>query len=118
MPYTELVLGEHYTFFFISVVVLLWLDRVPVPRLLHRPLVGIASATLFIYIVNYTVINRLVPHLGLPAWWPIQVGAAIMAGIVAKVVWDRFTDWADSLYRYTKRRFPAGAKMIPEKLGT
>ena len=94
--------------FFASVPVLLWVERVPVPRLLQRPLVGIASATLFIYIVNYSVIYRLMPHLGLPAWWPVQVGVAIASGILTKMVWDRFTAGAISLFKRSNRRFTAG----------
>jgi hypothetical protein len=107
LPYVARFFGQTDAFFFVSVLVLLWVERVPVPRLLQRPLVGIASATLFIYIVNYSVIYRLMPHLGLPAWWPVQVGVAMVAGVVTKIVWDRFAAWVDSLFRRSKWRFPS-----------
>jgi hypothetical protein len=80
---------------------------VPVPRVLQRPLLGIASATLFIYIVNYSVINRLMPHFGLPAWWPVQVGLAMVTGIVAKMAWDRVVGWVSSLAMRGTWRLPS-----------
>ncbi|HQT77777.1 MAG TPA: amino acid adenylation domain-containing protein [Rhodopila sp.] len=112
-----LVFGNSFPyFFFTSVLLLIWLERVPVPRLLQRPVVGIASATLFIYIVNYTVINRLLPHLGLPAWWPVQVGAAMMTGIVAKLAWNRLTTWVDHTLTYSKQRISAGIRWLQKSL--
>ncbi|MEA2736774.1 MAG: hypothetical protein QOH05_81 [Acetobacteraceae bacterium] len=107
--HVALALGQADPFVFVSVLGLLWVERVPVPRFLQRPLVCVASATLFIYIVNYSVINRVMPKLGLPAWWPVQVGAAILAGIVAKIVWDRSAAWTDRLFKW---RLPAGMRLV------
>jgi hypothetical protein len=106
LPYVARFLGQNDAFVFVSVLVMLWVERVPVPRLLQRPLLGIASATLFIYIVNYSVINRVMPHLGLPAWWPVQVGVAMVTGIVTKIVWDRVAGWVNSLVMRSKWRLP------------
>jgi hypothetical protein len=107
LPNVARFLGQTDAFVFVSMLVLLWVERVPVPRLLQRPLLGIASATLFIYIVNYSVINRVMPHLGLPAWWPVQVGCAMVTGIVAKLVWDRVAGWVSNLVMRTKWRLPS-----------
>jgi surface polysaccharide O-acyltransferase-like enzyme len=104
LPNVARFLGQTDAFVFVSMLVLLWVERVPVPRLLQRPLLGIASATLFIYIVNYSVINRVMPHLGLPAWWPVQVGLALATGIVTKIVWDRIAGWVSSLVKRSKWR--------------
>ncbi len=99
LPNVARFLGQTDAFVFVSMLVLLWVERVPVPRLLQRPLLGIASATLFIYIVNYSVINRVMPHFGLPAWWPLQVGLALATGIVTNFVWDRVAGWVSSLVK-------------------
>jgi hypothetical protein len=107
VPSVARFLGQTDVFVFGSVLVLLWVERVPVPRLLQRPLLGIASATLFIYIVNYSVINRVMPHLGLPAWWPMQVGLAMVTGIVAKMVWDRVVGWVSTSVMGGKSRLPS-----------
>ena len=107
LPYVERFLGQTDAFVFVSILVLLWAERVPVPRVLQRPLLGIASATLFIYIVNYSVINRLMPHFGLPAWWPVQVGSAMVTGIVAKMAWDRVVGWVSSLAMRSTWRLPS-----------
>jgi hypothetical protein len=111
LPYATRFFYQTDAFFFVSVLGLLWVERVPVPRVLQRPLMGIASATLFIYIVNYSVINRLMPHFGLPAWWPVQVGVAVVAGIVTKFAWDRLAAGADSLFGLIKWRIAAGVRM-------
>lgn|GEM_PF-4403050 len=75
-------------FFFCAVGFLIWVDRIPVPRSLQKPIVTIASSTLFIYIVNYTVITNILPKLRAPDWWMLQVAAAIVVGIMVKRAWD------------------------------
>jgi hypothetical protein len=47
------------------------------------------------------------PHLGLPAWWPVQVGVAMVTGIVTKFVWDRVAGWVSSLVMRNKWRLPS-----------
>ena len=87
-PFTLGYVGE---FFFVAVSLMVWVERIPVPRLLHRPLVVIASSTLFIYIVHAAVITHILPKLHLPAWLPLEVTMAVGCGIVAYFVWNRFT---------------------------
>jgi hypothetical protein len=76
--------------FFVALGLMIWVERIPVPRLLHRPLVVIASSTLFIYIVNSSVIHHM-PKLHLPAWWPLELTIAVGCGIMAQLIWTRFT---------------------------
>jgi amino acid adenylation domain-containing protein len=87
-PFTPGYVGE---FFFVAVTLMVWVERIPVPRLLHRPLVVIASSTLFIYILRAAVVTLLIPKLHLPAWLPLNVTMAVGCGIVANFVWSRFT---------------------------
>ena len=51
----------HYNdvYFFGSALLLVSMERVPLPRWLHRPVTMIASSTLFIYLANVSVIKRL-----------------------------------------------------------
>jgi amino acid adenylation domain-containing protein len=90
VEYPVLSRGLAYVdlFFLVCTLVLVWTERLPMPRLLVRPMIVIASATLFIYIVNFSVINHIMPRLGLPAWWPLQLLLAVTAGICGKFVWD------------------------------
>ncbi len=78
-------------FFFASVLLMIWVDRLAVPRVLQKPLSIVAAATLFIYIVNYSVINHLMPKLGLGDQWTLSVVVAMAAGILAKALWDKIT---------------------------
>ena len=75
-------------FFAATVGLLVWVDRIQIPRWAYRPAVSVASSTLFIYIVNNTVINHVMPKLGLPAWTMLQVGLSLVAGIAAKTIWE------------------------------
>jgi hypothetical protein len=81
----------HHTnaFFCAAALLCIWLDRVSVPRWTSRPIMQIAAASLFIYIVNAAVINLVMPKLALPSWWPLEVAAAVLCGIAAKALWDR-----------------------------
>jgi hypothetical protein len=102
------VLGTNGIFFFLTGALLVWVERIRVPRRLHRPIMVIASSTLFIYIVNYTVIMHVMPKLHLPAWWPLETCVALVSGIVAKLVWDwvsgKTLHLADRLLRTFRRR--------------
>jgi surface polysaccharide O-acyltransferase-like enzyme len=75
--------------FFVALGLMIWVERIPVPRLLHRPLAVIASSTLFIYIVNSAVISHMMPKLHLPAWWPLELTIAVGCGIMAQLIWTR-----------------------------
>jgi len=37
------------------------------------------------------VITHIMPKLHLPAWWPLEVAMSLSSGIVAQLVWKRFT---------------------------
>ncbi|WP_343117105.1 amino acid adenylation domain-containing protein [Ostreiculturibacter nitratireducens] len=75
-------------FFFGAGLLLIWVNRISVPRLLRKPLTVIASSTLFIYIVNYAVIFRMESILGVTQW-PIQVAAAVILGVCVRACWER-----------------------------
>lgn len=87
-PFTVGYVGE---FFFIALTLMVWVERIPLPRLLHRPLEIIASSTLFIYILHSAVTTHLMPKLHLPAWSPLEVTMAVGLGIVSSYLWNRFT---------------------------
>jgi amino acid adenylation domain-containing protein len=104
--WTEFLTTEIGDFFYASVMVLIFLKRVLVPRILLRPVIVIASSTLFVYIVNYTVIHQMENH-GVAGWLPLKVVAALLAGIALTRVWD----WIGSAIRFPWRPMrlaPAG----------
>lgn len=85
-------------FFVAAVLLLIWVQHVPAPRWLQRLVMVVASATLFIYIVNYSVIYHLMPRLGLPAWLPLQVGMALAVGIGLSRLWDLVPGWTSNAF--------------------
>ena len=86
---TEFLTTElNNAFFFACVIALIFLKRVLIPRILLRSVIVIASSTLFVYIVNYTVIHQMEKH-GVAGWLPLKVVAAVLAGIALTRVWDR-----------------------------
>src|SRR5579872_2383869 len=76
-------------FFFAAVTLMVWVERIPFPRLLHRPLEIIASSTLFIYILHTAVVTQIMPKLHLPAWLPLEVMMMLGFGIAANFAWHR-----------------------------
>jgi amino acid adenylation domain-containing protein len=82
---------------------LIWYPTVRVPRWMKRVVVVIASSTLFIYIVNYSVIYHLMPRLGLPAALPVQVASAVLVGIVATRIWERISSGVVYFWRRQSR---------------
>jgi len=86
--------GYVDVFFCLAVGLMVWVERIPIPRLLHRPLVVIASSTLFIYIFNHAVITIAMPKLHLPASVPLEVIMVVACGIVGQLVWNRVTGMA------------------------
>jgi hypothetical protein len=77
--------------FYCSMLAILWLERLTIPRFLKGIVSQIASASLFIYIVNWPVINQsnlIMPSFGVQPWWPLQTLAAVVLGVIANKVWD------------------------------
>jgi hypothetical protein len=68
--------------------VLIFLKRVLIPRILLRSVIVVASSTLFVYIVNYSVVHQMEKH-GVEGWLPLKVVAALLAGIALTRVWGR-----------------------------
>jgi amino acid adenylation domain-containing protein len=87
LAYGANLLVELNVFFFVSFLLLIFVRRVFIPRFLLHPVIVIASSTLFVYIVNYTVIHQMQIH-GLSDWMTVQVGAAVLVGIALTRVWD------------------------------
>ena len=103
---TNLLTSELNTFFFASVTALILFKRVSIPRILLRPVIVIASSTLFIYIVNFTVIHQMEKH-GISGWLPLNVVLPMLAGIALTQVWDRVGSAIRSSWRL-KRSVAAG----------
>jgi hypothetical protein len=93
---------------------MVWVESIPIPRLLRRPLEVIASSTLFIYIVNIWVITHM-PKLHLPAWWLLEVTMAVACGIVAQLVWNRLTGMVWHLAERVTGRAPAASSRSAAK---
>lgn len=77
----------------LAVLALIWKPHITIARILHRPIVEIASATLFIYITNYTVLYHLLPMLDAPRNLVLEVGMALLIGYAAAKAWERLTVW-------------------------
>ena len=86
--------SELDAFFFVASMMLIWMNRIPIPRLLHRPLVTVASSSLFIYIVNKYVIQRAHAVLKSDSAWPLEILLAIGVGIASSSIWNRVEAWA------------------------
>jgi amino acid adenylation domain-containing protein len=86
--------SELDAFFFVASMMLIWMNRIPIPRLLRRPLVTVASSSLFIYIVNKYVIQRVHAVLKSDSAWPLEILLAIGVGIVYSSIWTRVEAWA------------------------
>jgi len=89
-------------FFFLSAMMLIWKNRIPIPRLLRRPLVAVASASLFIYIVNDFVIARAHRVLKWDSAWLMEIVLAVAIGIVCSSIWNRVEAWTRVRLRHAK----------------
>lgn len=80
-------------FFIVSVLILIWLEQLYIPKFLHKTITIIAANSLFIYIVNHAVITILMPKLtyslGFPAWPLENVLAAVTLGVLTGIFWNR-----------------------------
>ncbi len=109
IPQLAAPLAQLDEFFFASVLLMIWVARLPVPRVLQTPLSIVAASTLFIYIVNYSVINHLMPKLGLGDQWTLCVIVAVAVGILAKAMWDKIVTQARAW-----KRAPGRAEAVAE----
>jgi len=92
-------------FFFGAALLLVWARNLPIPRLLHRPLVVIASSTLFIYITHISVIKRIAP-LHVPGSWLWELAASLAVGVVTTFVWNALVGRVTRLWTLSRREKP------------
>jgi hypothetical protein len=85
--------GQPFSvFLFISMVALIWCNRVALPRILRPSVTLLAQHSLFIYMFSGWVSNKLMPKLGLfgvPDWELLRICLAVAFGITASIVWNR-----------------------------
>ena len=74
--------------FIASVLLVIWVPKVKILALLKQPILLLASSTLFIYILHWTVLYHM-PKTGLPDWPVLQFCLAMMVGIIAQQIWNR-----------------------------
>lgn len=107
------VLGTAFGFldvlFYGATLCLIWLDTLKIPRFLKGVTLEVASASLFIYILNVFVISQLLPRFGVPPWWPLQTVAAVSAGVIANRGWN----WLLSVLTVWARHLQAGPTGLP-----
>lgn len=93
-------------FFIVSVLILIWLEQLYIPKFLNKTITIIAANSLFIYIVNHAVITILMPKLtyslGFPAWPLGNVLAAITLGVLTGVFWNRISPIANRVIKSFK----------------
>jgi surface polysaccharide O-acyltransferase-like enzyme len=95
-------------FFFGSALLLIWARTLPVPRFLHRPLVVVASSTLFIYITHISILKRMA-SLHIPGLWAFELVASLAAGILTTIVWNIFVSRVTRLWAVLRRGKPGTA---------
>ncbi|MGE4292928.1 MAG: AMP-binding protein [Desulfovibrio sp.] len=91
-PFSAAVLAEIPWYFYCSLLVCLWIRRIAIPRPVRSVILVVANSSLFIYIVNWSVIHRMLPPLGVPAHWFIQTCAATFVGVCAYYSWTFLTN--------------------------
>lgn len=74
--------------FIACMLLVIWVPKVKILALLKQPILLLASSTLFIYILHWTVLYHM-PKTGLPDWPMLQFTLAVMAGIIAQQIWNR-----------------------------
>ena len=96
-----------FDYFFIgSVLILIWLEQLYIPKFLHKTITIIAANSLFIYIVNHAVITILMPKLtyslGFTAWPLVSVLAAVTLGVLTGFFWKRISFIANRVFKSLK----------------
>jgi amino acid adenylation domain-containing protein len=89
--------------FYASMIAIIWLERIPIPRVFKGTIVTVASASLFIYITNVAAITRVSPALHMPTWMPLQLAFALAVGIATDKAWKFASSAVMSLVRREKR---------------
>ena len=97
--------GQRETFIVLGLVLLVWLPSVPFPRPLHRPVSGVASASMWIFLVHWqvwppldAVLKReaalaLTLAIGVTAWWTVSHAGRLLQGVTLKM----YRPWSRSL---------------------
>lgn len=82
-------------FIAVSLVTLVWVREIPLPRVVARPVATLASASLWILISHFTIWPLLIDVLPLP----LAYAGTIAAGVVVWLVADRVIDTTCALAR-------------------
>jgi acyl-CoA synthetase (AMP-forming)/AMP-acid ligase II len=93
---------------------LLFLPRIPVPHLVHRPILAVAQASFLIYLLHRLAPEVMMPALGLsgPGW--VIDGMAVLGGVALGLLAGRVHQWGMRLAwglprrRMAKPLLPAG----------
>ena len=97
--------SQREIFIVLGLCLLVWLPSLPVPRALHRPISGLASASMWIFLVHWQVwppldaaLKReaafaLTLAIGVAAWWTASHAGELLQGVTL----TRCRPWARSL---------------------
>ncbi|WP_313760510.1 AMP-binding protein [Rhizobium sp.] len=109
MAIVGLVGGDYTTwsFFFVaSVLALIFVKSVPIPRIAAKVVAIIASNSLYIYIVNASVISHVLPKLGIEHSPVAGLSMSLAVGIGVGIFWEKLmaiTGKAVRLVRHGRR---------------
>lgn len=107
-PVAHVLGGMVDALFALAVLVLLWFPHVSIPRILHKPVILVASSTLFIYITNYSLIYHVLPKLHVPRNLVLEILAALLTGILVTRMWNVFTALLGRMVLWRNRRVARG----------
>lgn len=91
--------SEREAIVLIGTLVLLWVPRMSVPRVVTPVLAGLATASLFIYLTHWQVFPELRDHSA-----ALAAVACLVVGVAYKKLWTSGSRWASGLtLRWTTR---------------